>query len=435
MDSVTVGYMGIALFLLLICLRVPIAFSFGATGFLGILILKGWGVAASVVGSQPYAWASHYVLMAIPLFILMGFFAFHAKISEDLYKCAYTCLGHIPGGLAIATILGCAGFAATSGASLACSGAMGAVAIPEMEKHGYDKRLSTGCVAAGGTLGILIPPSIAMIIYGTICEESISKLFIAGILPGLLLTLAYIVAVLIWIGLNPKLGPPGPKFSWKERIRSLKGMGTMMFLFILLIGGLFVGIFTPTEGAAVGAFGAFIFAALRKRISKTVVIDSIREAGRTTCMIFILYITAMMFMAFLALTRLPYMLAEWVVSLPYPPMGILSAILLLYVPLGMVMDAISMLVLTLPIFYPIILKLGFDPIWFGILIVVLTELALITPPVGMNVYILKGVTDLPIEGIFRGIVPFAIADVVVLVILVAFPKISLYLPYLMASKR
>jgi C4-dicarboxylate transporter, DctM subunit len=435
MDGVSVGCIGIALFLVLIVLRVPIAFSFGAVGFLGIWALKGAGVAASMVGSQPFAWASHYILMAIPLFILMGFFAFHAKISEDLYKCAYTCLGHVPGGLAIATIIGCAGFAATSGASLACSGAMGAVAIPEMEKHGYDKRLSTGCVAAGGTLGILIPPSIAMIIYGTICEESIGKLFIAGIIPGILLTLAYIAAVLIWIGINPKLGPPGPKFSWKERIVSLKGLGLMAALFVMLIGGIFIGVFTPTEGAAVGAFGAFIFAAFRKRITKKVIADSIRESGKTTCMIFILYITAMMFMGFLALTRLPYLLAEWIVSLPYSPMGILSAILFIYVPLGMVMDAISMLVLTLPIFFPIILKLGFDPIWFGILIVVLTELALITPPVGMNVYILKGVTDLPIEGIFRGIIPFAIADVVVLIILAAFPKITLYLPNLMATVK
>ena len=279
MDSVTVGYIGIALFLMLIVLRVPIAFAFGTVGFLGIAMLKGAGVAASMVGSQPFAWASHYILMAIPLFILMGFFAFHAKISEDLYKCAYTCLGHIPGGLAVATIIGCAGFAATSGASLACSGAMGAVAIPEMEKHGYDKRLSTGCVAAGGTLGILIPPSIAMIIYGTICEESIGKLFIAGIVPGILLTLAYIVAVMIWIALNPKMGPPGPRFSWKERIVSLKGLGLMAALFVILIGGIFLGVFTPTEGAAVGAFGAFLFAALRKRITRRVVIDSVREAA------------------------------------------------------------------------------------------------------------------------------------------------------------
>lgn len=435
MSAIMIGVLGIIVLLLLMAYGLPIAFCFATVGFGGTLILKGFSSAFGVIGVTPYMWASHYVLMAIPLFILMGFFAFHAGISGDLYDFAHKWIGHIPGGLAIATILGCAGFGATSGASLACSGAMGAVAIPEMVKHGYAKTLATGCVAAGGTLGILIPPSITMIIYGTICEVSISKLFIAGIVPGILMTLAYCIAVRIQVARHPELGPPGPKFPLNERIKSLKNIWMMVSLFALLIGGIFLGIFTATEGAAVGAFGAFLFALLRGRLTKKVMIDSIKESGKTSCMIFLLYITAMMFMSFLALSGLPYVLSEWVVSHNMSRTGTLAAILLVYVPLGMVMDAISMLVLTLPIFFPIITGLGYDPIWFGILIVVLTELALITPPVGLNVYILKGVTDLPLSGIFKGIVPFAITDMLVLIVLVAVPEISLWLPKLMAGLR
>ncbi len=434
MEPTTVGYIGLMVLLLLMASGLPIAFCFATVGFVGVLLMKGMAAAFGNLGVTPYMWASHYVLMAIPLFIIMGYFAFHAGISNDLYECAYKWIGHVPGGLAVATVITCAGLGATSGSSLACSAAMGAVAIPEMEKHGYAKTLSTGCVAAGGTLGILIPPSIAMVIYGSICEESISKLFIAGILPGLVLTGAYCVAILIQVGFNPKLASPGPRFPLSERIRSLKGTWMMLALFLLLMGGIFAGIFTPTEAAAVGAFGAFIFSVFRKRLNRKVMVNALEEAGRTTCMIFLLYIGAMMFMSFIALTRLPYELSQWVVSLPFPPIGIVAAIMIIYIPLGMFMDALSMLILTLPIFYPIVVALGFDPIWFGILVVVITELGLITPPVGLNVYILKGATDLPLYGIFRGIIPFAIADLVVLGILMVFPKISLFLPSLMTGK-
>lgn len=433
MTGIEIGILGIAAMLVLMALGLPIALCFGTVGFVGMIVLKGMGAAAGVAGLTPYMWASHYVLMSIPLFVLMGFFAFHAGISKDLYECAHKWIGHVPGGLAVSTIIGCAGFAATSGASLACSGAMGAVAIPEMVKHGYAKSLATGCVAAGGTLGILIPPSIAMIIYGTICEVSISKLFIAGILPGLVMTAAYIIALLIQVSMNPELGPRGPRYGWKDKLIALKGIWMMSVLFLLLIAGIFVGAFTPTEGAAVGAFGAFAFTAMRGRLNREVIVASLRESGKTTCMIFLLYITAMMFMSFLALTGLPYALAETVKSLNVPPLGILTAILLIYVILGMLMDAISMLVLTLPIFFPIITGLGYDPIWFGIIIVIMTELALITPPVGLNVFVLRGVTDLPLYGIFRGIIPFAIADLGVLIILIAFPQIATILVQLMSG--
>jgi tripartite ATP-independent transporter DctM subunit len=415
-------------------LGVPIAVCFGTVGFLGLWVLKGLEAAFGVVAVTPYMWASHYVLMAIPLFVLMGYFSFRAGISTELYDCAYKWIGHIPGGIAISTVLACAGFGATSGSSLACSGAMGAVAIPEMRKHGYSERLATGTVAAGGTLGILIPPSLAFIVYGTIVEESITKLFIAGILPGILLTSAYVAAIAIQVGLHPELGPAGPRSSWKERLYSLKATGLMLALFVMLIGGLFIGAFTPTEGAAVGAFAALIVTVLRKRLSRSVIADSLHEAGKTTCMIFILYICAMMYMSFLALTGLPYQLSQWVTTLGYSPLTILTIILLIYIPLGMLMDPNSMLVLTLPIFYPIVTNLGIDGIWFGVLIVVVVELGLITPPVGINVFVLRGATNLPLYSIFRGIIPFAVADCIVCAILVIFPQISLYLPDLMMGR-
>lgn len=434
MSIVMIGYIGIAVLVLLMFTGLPIAVCFGAVGFVGVWIIKGFEAAMGTVGITPYMWASHYVLMAIPLFILMGFFAFRAGISTDLYDCAYKWFGHIPGGVAIATILACAGFGATSGSSLACSGAMGAVAIPEMEKHRYSKTLAAGCVAAGGTLGILIPPSLCMIVYGTIVEASITKLFIAGIIPGLLLTSAYIVAIFIQVGMHPEMGPAGPRSSWKARFLSLQSTGLMILLFALLIGGLFVGWFTPTEGAAVGAFAAFILTALKRRLSKNLIIESLHEAGKTTCMIFILYICAMMYMNFLALTGLPYQLSKWVSTLGFDAMTILAIILLIYIPLGMLMDPNSMLVLTLPIFFPIVTELGIDPTWFGILVVVVVELGIITPPVGINVFILRGVTDIPLYSIFRGIIPFAIADLIVLVILFLFPKISLLLPQLMMGR-
>jgi C4-dicarboxylate transporter, DctM subunit len=431
---ITSGCIGIAALLLLMAVGVPIAVCFGAVSFCGIWILKGLDAALGTIGITPYMWASHYVLMAIPLFILMGFFAFRAGVSSDLYDCAYKWIGHIPGGIAVATIIACAGFGATSGSSLACSGTMGAVAIPEMERNHYSKRLAAGCVAAGGTLGILIPPSLCMIIYGTLVEASITRLFIAGILPGLLLTSAFIVAILIQVGLHPELGPAGPRSTWRERFVSLKGTAIMMGIFALLIGGLFVGWFTPTEGAAVGAIVTFIITVLKGRLSKSVILDSLHEAGKTTCMIFILFICAMMYMSFLALTGLPYEVASWVTTLGYSKIAILSIILLIYVPLGMLMDGNSMMVLTLPIFFPIISELGIDVTWFGILIVVVVELGQITPPVGVNVFIMKGVTDLPLYSIFRGVIPFIVADVVVLAILVMFPEISLFLPRLMMGK-
>lgn len=431
MSLTMVGAAGVVALIMLILTRLPIALCFMVVAIVGLTIAKGIQAAQGVITIVPYMYASHYVFMAIPLFIVMGVFAHKAGISQDLYEAAFKWLGHVPGGLAIATVVACAGFAATSGASIACAAAMGAVSIPEMKKHGYSLELASGTVAAGGTLGILIPPSLAMIMYGGICEVSVTKMMVAGIIPGLLLSAVYCLTVYLQVKRNPSLAPSVPKVPRKERIASLKGTWMMLVLFVGLMGGIFGGVFTATEAAAVGAFGAFLFTVLRGRLNKTVALDVLDEASKSTSMIFLLIIGAMMFSNFMALTGVPLAFADWVTRLPVPPMVILASILLSYFPLGMIMDGSSMLVLTLPIYYPIVVTLGFDPIWFGILVIVCTELALITPPVGMNVFILRGVSNLPLDRIFKGAAPFFISDFITLAVLTAFPQISLFLPSLM----
>lgn len=432
MEPVWVGVIGIIVLLVLIAFRVPIAAAFALVGFLGFWYLGGFFPSLSVLGSVPYGWASHYVLITIPLFILMGQFAYHAGISRALYDTAYRWLGRLPGGLAVATMGACALFAACTGSSVASAATMGTISIPEMKRFNYDKRLAAGTVATGGTLGILIPPSTGFIVYGILTETSIGKLFIAGIFPGLLLALLFSLLIIIRARLNPGLAPPGESFSWRERLIYLKGVGGMLILFILVMGGLYLGIFTPTEAGAIGAFGAMLLAITQRRLNRENLVTSLKEALRTSCMIFAIIIGAMIFNTFLAVSRLPVELGEWLAGLPFPRHLILSFILLMYIPLGCFMDALAMLVLTLPIIFPAVEALGFDPIWFGVLLTILVEIGLITPPVGMNCYVLSGVVkDIPLEDIFRGIIPFIGAFVFGLAILVTFPQISLFLPGMM----
>jgi tripartite ATP-independent transporter DctM subunit len=309
---------------------------------------------------------------------------------------------------------------------------MGTLSIPEMKRFHYDPRLATGCVAAGGTLGVLVPPSIIFILYGLLTESSIGQLFIAGILPGLLLSLLFLALIYVMCRLNPLFGPPGPSFSWKERFKSLGGVWGMLGLFVLVIGGIYAGIFTPTEAGAIGAFGAFIISIVRRRLTWAIIIAVIRDTVRTTGMIFMILIGAQIFNTFLALSGIPAMIAQGIGSLPFPPLAILMIVLTVYIPLGMVMDSLPMILLTLPTIFPIIANLGFNPIWFGVLVCVMCELANISPPMGMNLYIVRGVArDVPLETIILGIVPFAIMMMVCLAILIAFPQISLFLPSLM----
>jgi C4-dicarboxylate transporter DctM subunit len=417
---------GLAVFLFLALVGMPIAFAFGIVGFLGTVFLMGLEPGLALLGAEPWQWASNSGFIVVPLFILMGTFSFHSGISQALYVAAYRWIGKLPGGLAIATNLACTGFAACTGTSLASAATMGTIAFPEMRRFKYDSRLATGCIAAGGTLGILIPPSILFIIYGFITQQPIGSLFIAGILPGLLLSGMFVGLILVMCMRNPKLGPRGEAFSWSERISSLKGVWGVIALFILVIGGLYVGIFAPSEAGAIGAAGAFIVA-LSRRTKISQLFQALIDSIRVTCMVLTITIGAMMFNVFVTISGVPSLFANWITGLPVPPYTILIFILLMYIPLGMVMDLMAMILLTIPIIFPIITELGFDPIWFGVLIVVMCELANITPPVGMTVYVVHGVTKVPLDKVFRGNLPFVLAMIVGLAILVAFPDISLFL--------
>jgi tripartite ATP-independent transporter DctM subunit len=432
MSPELIGILGIVLMFIFLALRMYIGMAMALIGFLGLCKIVGLDAGISILGITPLAEGSSYTLSVIPLFVLMGQFAFISGISTDIYKTVYAWMGGFRGGLAMATVLACAGFAAVCGSSLATGATMGMVAIPEMQKYRYDSRLSTGCVAAGGTLGILIPPSIGFVIYGILTEESIGKLFMAGFLPGILLAGLFIGAVYIQCRLDPEMGPPGPGTTWKQKIRSLGGTWGMLLLFIIVMGGIYLGVFTPTEAAGVGAFGAFLFALFKGKLNFKGLIQCLLDTGKTTAMIFLIIIGANIFSTFLGLARLPMGLADFIAGLALPKMLILAGIVLIYVLLGCVMDCYAIMILTVPIIFPVIEALEFDPIWFGVLMVIVLEVGLITPPVGLNVFVLKAAApDVPLTTIFRGIWPFLIAALMAIVIITMFPQIALFIPSLM----
>ncbi|MBW1799488.1 MAG: TRAP transporter large permease, partial [Deltaproteobacteria bacterium] len=371
-------------------------------------------------------------ISVVPLFILMGSFCFYAGISQDLYRAIYRWIGHFRGGLALATVGACASFAAVSGSSLATAATMGTVALPEMKKYQYDDRLATGAVAAGGTIGILIPPSVILILYGIITEQSIGKLFLAGFIPGILEALFYMLTIYILTLYNPAMGPRGPRTTLNQKLISLKDVWIVLVLFLIVIGGIYLGVFSPTEAGGIGAFGAFLFALGRGRMGWSNFYGSLIETGKTSAMIFIIVIGATLLGAFLAVTRLPYNLAETVSALPINRYVILVLVLLVYIFLGCIMDSMAMVLLTVPIFFPVATTLGFDPIWFGIIIVRVTEMGQITPPVGINVFVIKGVAgEVSMSTIFKGIMPFFIADICHVALLVSVPQLSLFLPGLL----
>ncbi|HBF43948.1 MAG TPA: C4-dicarboxylate ABC transporter permease [Desulfobacteraceae bacterium] len=424
-----VGIIGIAVMFLLMAFRLHIGIAMALVGFLGFSYLSGISTGLSLFGMVPYQTASFYTFSIIPLFVLMGQFAFYSGMSEDIYRAVHKWMGHFPGGLGMATILGCAGFAAISGSSLATAATMGTVALPEMRKYKYNEGLATGSIAAGGTLGILIPPSIGFVIYGILTEESIGRLLLAGILPGILLAGLYMLTIYVICKRNPEMGPPGAKSPLKEKLLSLTGVWGMLLLFALVMGGIYAGIFTPIEAAGVGAFGALLIAILRKRMNLTLIIKCLQDTLQTTAMIFLILIGAEIFTLFLGVSKLPMLLADVIGGLPFPRYLILSIILLLYVVLGCVLDGIAMIVLTIPIIFPVITAIHFDPIWFGVLMVIVLEMGLITPPVGLNVFIIKGVAkDIPLGIIFKGVIPFLVASVVAIVVIMIFPDIALFIP-------
>jgi C4-dicarboxylate transporter DctM subunit len=432
LSTLLISLLGLAAFFLLMSQGVPIAFSFAIVGCVGMILLKGVGPGLALVGSSPYTWASAGALLPVPLFILMGQFVFHSGVSTELYETAHKWAGRLPGGLALATTLASTGFAACSGVSMAGAATMASVAYPEMEAYHYDPKLSTGCITAGGSLSCLIPPSAAFIIYGALTETSVGKLFVAGILPGILLACLYLGLILFMARRNPRLAPPGPSYTMREMLASLKGTIAVLILFAMVIGGLFAGVFTPSEAGSMGAFGAFVIIAVRRRLTFKTLVSAVRDSIRTTCFILTITIGAMIFSNFLAVGGFSTMFRNWVAALPVSPHIVLICILLIYIPLGMVMDGLAMLLLTIPIVYPLILTFGFDPIWFGIIMTLVVEMALITPPVGLNSYVVHGVTRVPLETVFRGVMPFFLMMVLCLALLYAFPQISLFLPGIMS---
>jgi tripartite ATP-independent transporter DctM subunit len=429
MEAVIIAFA--ALFALLL-LQVPIAFGMGIIGTIGFGYYVGFDPALKSIGNTATDMVMVYDFSVLPLFILMGNFVARSGISHDLYDASNAWLGHLRGGLAMATIVACGGFSAVCGSSLATVATMSKVAIPSMQKFGYDDRLATGSVAAGGTLGILIPPSVALVFYGIMTETDIGQLFAAGIIPGILGIFLYAGAVAIMTRINPELGPPGIRVPWRERIRALRGIWGMLLLFLIVMGGIYGGIFTPTEAAGIGAFGAFFIALFRRRLTVKITLDALAETGRTTAMLLSLLVGSLLFANFINVARVPNEIADWFASMDVAPLVVVVICIAIYIVLGCILESISMMLLTVPVFYPVMQSLGLDLVWFGIVVVVVIEISLITPPIGLNVFVLKStLPNVELTQIFRGVLPFIAADIVRIALIVLIPSLSLFLPGLM----
>ena len=429
MNPTTAGLIGIGLLVLLFLLRMPVAFSMALVGFVGFWYLTTPEAALGLLGRDIFDSFSSYPLSVIPMFILMGTFAYASGISKRLFSTTYAWIGYLRGGLTIAAVFACAGFGAICGSSTATAATMGQIALPEMKKYKYDDTLATGTVAAAGTLGILIPPSTVLIVYGYLTEESIGKLFIAGILPGVLLSIFFAATVALLCWRDPAIGPPGVPTTWKEKLHAITGIIETVILFFLAIGGLFLGWFSPTQAGAIGAGGSLIIGLARRQVTWRSFVEAGKEGLRTACMVLFIITGAIVFGHFMAVSRIPFMLADWLGGLPIHPMAVMVVIIFIYFLGGFFMDSMALIVLTVPIFFPLVMKLGFDPIWFGVIIVLTGEMGVITPPVGVNVFVIKGIApDVPLENIFKGIFPFLAALIIVTIILVIFPQIATYLP-------
>ncbi len=432
MSPTWIGILGIALMIAIFFSRMPVAYVMAIVGFLGFSHLTSFNAGLKLLSRDIYDVYSSYGLTIIPLFILMGQIAFNAGISRRLYDVAYKFLGRIQGGLAMATVCACTAFGAVCGSSPATAATMATVGLPEMKRYGYGDELAAGSVASGGGLGMLMPPSIVLIVYGILTQQSIGKLFIAGIIPALFITAWFILAVYVYCRLKPEQGPKGKKFTFMEMFISLKNLWETLAVFILVMGGLFAGFFTPTEAGAVGSFGVLLVAMARRQLSWKGFVKSLYETLRTSCMVLLLIAGAVIFGHFLAVTRIPFSIAGWVGGLDLPRWAIMAMIIFVYLVGGCFIDALALIMLTIPIFYPVVMQLGYDPIWFGVIIVLVTQMGVITPPVGINVYVVNGIAvDIPLEKIFKGIFPFLIALIVGTGFMVAFPEIIMFLPNVM----
>ena len=435
LSGASIGILGMIFLFLLLFLGMPIGFGMGFTGFLGMIIVyNGLAPAFGNLAIGSYSTAASYMLTVVPLFVLMGEFAYQSGISQDLFTTANIWLGRLRGGLAMSSVAGCSGFAAVCGDSLATAVTMGTLAIPEMRKKKYSMRLATGCLAAGGTLGILIPPSVGFIFYAIVTEESIGRLFIAGLIPGLLLALLFMLTIFIMAIINPEMAPKGEVTTFKEKIISLKGVIGMLILFVLILGGILGGVFSPVEGGAIGAVGAFVYAAIRKRVSRNMIKHSLEDTLKITTKLLMILIGVGILGYFLAATRLPFFLADFITGLDVNKYVIFAAVILLFMVLGCLLNVIPMILLVLPTIFPSIVALGFDPIWFGVVTVLTMEMGQITPPIGVNVFAIGSVAkDVRMEEIFKGIVPFFLCMIVCIILLVIFPQIALFLPNLLFS--
>ncbi len=428
---------GFAALMVLILARVPLGIAMGIVGVVGFALVqqvtygnpRGWDTALNMIASTAFDTGLAYGLSVVPLFLLMGNLITESGMSKELYRAANAFLGHFKGGLALATVVSCGAFSAVCGSSMATAATMSKVAMPSMREYKYADSLATGAIAAGGTLGILIPPSVILVIYGLMTESDIGKLFIAGLLPGLIGVILYMLAVVFAVRLKPEIGPAGKRSTWKERLISMKGVWGINLIFIIVMGGIYAGIFTPTEAAGIGASGAFLIALFSGKLSFKMFQRSLTGAARTTAMLFFLVIGAVIFSNFINLTGMPMILKDWVIESGFSPFMVILILVAVYLLLGCVLESMSMILLTVPVFYPMVEAMGFDLIWFGILVVVVTEISLITPPVGMNVFVLRGVVpDVKLSTIFRGVTPFWMADIVRLVLIITVPSLSLMLP-------
>lgn len=434
MSPLWIGILGCLVLLVLLAASMPVAFAMGIVGVAGFALVVNPQAALGMITAELYETFTAYGLSVIPLFILMGQVAFHAGISARLYHAAYCWIGWLRGGLAMATVGACAAFGAICGSGPATAATMAAVALPEMRRYRYDMELAGGTVAAAGGLGMLIPPSVVFIVYGMLTQQSVQSLFLAGIVPGGLIALLFCATIAVMVYRNPGLAARAPAVGWEERWRSLLGVVDPLLLFLLVIGGLFAGWFTPTEAAAVGAAGSLLASVFRRKLSFRLLRRALTETLRTACMVMIIVAAAVMFSRFLAITRIPMEVASGLAGLPLPGWGIMGVMILFYLFAGCFIDALALVLLTIPVFYPVVQTLGYNPVWFGVVIVVVTQMGVITPPVGVNAYVVSGIErDVPLQAVFRGALPFLVALLAAAALLVAFPALALWLPSLAES--
>ena len=426
-DLIAVG--GFVVLFVLMLLRVPVGMAMGLVGVSGYALIAGGGPALKLIGQTSMRTVTDYTFGVIPMFMLMGAFVSVSGVSRELFRAANALIGHLRGGLGMATVLACGGFAAICGSSVATAATFSTVAYPEMRRYGYPQSFSTGVIAAGGTLGAMLPPSTVLAVYAVITQQDIGKLFMAGVLPGLLAMGMYVLTIIAIVALAPKLLPAGEKKPWSERLAAMKDVWPSLVLFIFVIGGLYGGVFTPTEAGGVGAGGAFLLGVIRRKLDRAGIRQALLQATRTAAAVFTVLIGALLFGYFLTITQTPQKLTEFLTGLGIGRYGVLALIMVMYLLLGCLMDAMAMIILTVPIIFPVIMQLGFDPIWFGVIIVMTVELGLIHPPVGMNVFVIKSVVpEVTFTTIFKGVIPFVVTDIIRLVILIAFPMIALWLP-------